>query len=183
MVLDTTEAVIEVIWDIVLAFFIIRISIVYAILNFTIWAIFSYLASNGYLFTPLLSPSNSEFLAVSLRFMLVVLSAWFVEFHYEIPLVYWFRLAIGGLSLLLMALAEFLATWTSTQASDATKETNATIKVRLFEPIMLAAILLMPAGQVILHKEFAAIRAQYKRSARAGNLECRYVRYHFSCDS
>jgi len=108
---ETTESVIEVLWDIALAFFIVRLAFIYFALTFASSAAIVYVAYNY----PSLFPSThhlvtpqSEVVLAPFLLLSSVLWAYVVVTRYEIPRVTGFRLATGGVALLLMLLADSL---------------------------------------------------------------------------
>ncbi|KAH8896179.1 hypothetical protein GQ53DRAFT_743494 [Thozetella sp. PMI_491] len=108
MLFSTTEAVIEVLWDIVLAFYIIKISFIYFILIFFTGALLSFwtttrLAPINHLIAP-----QSELVVLPLQLLATALWARFIIKYYEIPRSLQFRLAIGILSTVFMIIAELL---------------------------------------------------------------------------
>jgi hypothetical protein len=105
----TTESVIEVLWDIALAFFIVRLAFIYFLLTFTSGAAITYLAYNY----PQLLPSTNHMVAplseAVLGPLLLLSSAFWARFvvsRYEIPRAAGFRLAMGAVALAFMLLAE-----------------------------------------------------------------------------
>lgn len=131
---DTTESVIDILWDVALAFFIVRLALFYFLLSmlspspffsfslpklllltqktdFISATILSYLTfTNHVLITPVTHliatlPSSHQFL---IPFLLVSAAIWarVLVVRYEIPRSGWFRLAIGGVALGLMVLVE-----------------------------------------------------------------------------
>ncbi|KAK3329588.1 hypothetical protein B0H66DRAFT_597164 [Apodospora peruviana] len=104
---ETTESVIEILWDIALAFFLVRLAFVYFLLNLV-----SALALSYYYYYPLASQSAGEQLPLLPLLLLVANSAvWarFVIVYYEVPRVTGFRIAAGVTSLVFMVLAEMVA--------------------------------------------------------------------------
>lgn len=112
LLFETTDSIIEVLWDIALAFFVIRISFYYFLLTFLTSLLLSYLA-----YAELL-PISSHFLASDLDNRLLVLTvlltltsaiwAHLVLRHYEVPRVTHFRLAICSMALSFMVSAEMV---------------------------------------------------------------------------
>ncbi|KAK3393621.1 hypothetical protein B0H63DRAFT_458645 [Podospora didyma] len=119
---ETTESVIELLWDVALAFFIVRLGFIYFALNFASGLLLSTLA---YYFpeqlTPLLAYAHLTMIPTTMtalsEFVLVgfvlagfaTLWARFLVVHYEIPRVAGFRLAIGATALVLASFAESIA--------------------------------------------------------------------------
>lgn len=109
---ETTESVLEVIWDVVVAFYVVKISLIYSVLTFAGWVVSSCLVHQHILnaadggFTPLESgiinaviPLLSSFVAAKL-----------VMAYFEAPSAYWFRLAVGAASTLWTVLALAIVT-------------------------------------------------------------------------
>jgi hypothetical protein len=110
---ETTESVIEVLWDIALAFFIVRLSLVYFILAFSSSLLVSYIWITTGTWLSILATGTEDSLTTlrsELALMLLLLltcaaCARFTIWYYEIPKVTAFRLAIGGLAGGYMAVA------------------------------------------------------------------------------
>ncbi|KAL0938875.1 uncharacterized protein CTRU02_205485 [Colletotrichum truncatum] len=110
---ETTDSVIEILWDVALVFFIVRIAWTYFLLTFSTgtllsWVICKYQAqmlpaSKQHLTTP-----DTELMLVPLQTVICIIWARYIVVAYEIPCVAWFRLAIGGLAASLMFAAEGL---------------------------------------------------------------------------
>lgn len=115
---ETTESVIQVLWDVALAFFIVRLAFIYFLLNFVSGLYVSYLlAFMQQLATvpplPPLQQSEHYFsfwilLKPFFMFLLSALWARYLVTAYEVPRASSFRLAIGGIASLFMVLAEML---------------------------------------------------------------------------
>jgi len=105
---ETTEAVIEVLWDIALAFFLIRLGFIYFILSLTSVIAVSYLAYAHLLPAANIASPQSEFAMIPFYLLLSVFWARFVASYYQVPRVMGFRLVIGGLGLGFMVLAELI---------------------------------------------------------------------------
>ncbi|KAK3694593.1 hypothetical protein B0T22DRAFT_477333 [Podospora appendiculata] len=105
---ETTESVIEVLWDIALAFWIVRIGFIYFALNFLSGIFITYLtytqmAPVSYLTTP-----QSGLYLMPFLFVSAALWARYIIVAYEIPRSATFRLAIGATGLVFTVLAEGL---------------------------------------------------------------------------
>ncbi len=100
----TSASVFELIWDIALALFIIRISFVYMTVTFLTSWVLNYLRA-----FPVTSFQLLDSLFFPLNIFSVVLISWLLVQLYEIPRVLGFRLAIGILALFLIVLADSLA--------------------------------------------------------------------------
>lgn len=105
---ETTESIIEVLWDIALALFIVRLSFVYFFLAFSTGTLLSYIIYTRLLPVHLLTTPQSELALVPVMLVLTVAMARFIIVYYEIPRVSAFRLATGGVALFFMIVAELL---------------------------------------------------------------------------
>ncbi|KAK4193304.1 hypothetical protein QBC35DRAFT_481176 [Podospora australis] len=96
---ETTESVIEVLWDVALAFFVVRLAFIYALLTFGTTALLSYV-----LLPQLQFANGSAHFApqVLLNLAASVMWARYTVAKYEIPRVVGFRLAIGVLAAVLV---------------------------------------------------------------------------------
>jgi len=103
---ETTESVIEVLWDVALAFFVARLALAYFLLNFVSALALSYLALSGQ--TPVAHLVTLQAPGVLLPFLLAsaVLWARVIIVRWEIPRSGAFRLGIGAVALGLMVAAE-----------------------------------------------------------------------------
>lgn len=99
LLFETTESIIEVLWDIALAFFIVRLAFIYFLLTLVSGAAVNYLSQHIPLPPSLLTPS---------LLLLSVACTKFLVSHYEIPAVPGFRLAIGLVGGVFMMVAEAL---------------------------------------------------------------------------
>ncbi|KAK0734376.1 hypothetical protein B0T26DRAFT_688260 [Lasiosphaeria miniovina] len=106
---ETTESVIEVLWDIALAVFIVRIGFVYFAANFATGVALAWLASSSTTTATYLTQLTST-LPVWLLLATASVAAWtrLLVVRYEIPRAPGFRLAIGVAGLLFMAGADAL---------------------------------------------------------------------------
>lgn len=95
---ETTESVIELLWDIALAFFIVRLAFIYFILTFLSGIAITYLPLAAPLLAPLLLLSSA-------------LTASFTVSQWEVPAVAGFRLAIGGVAGVFMAVVVGVGMW------------------------------------------------------------------------
>jgi hypothetical protein len=101
---ETSASVFELMWDIALALFIIRISFVYCTLAFLASWLLTYLRSS-----PLISFHIYNSLFFPLNILAVVLISQLLVRFYEIPRVVGFRLTIGLLGLFFMVWADLVA--------------------------------------------------------------------------
>ncbi|KAK1754867.1 hypothetical protein QBC47DRAFT_402222 [Echria macrotheca] len=103
---ETTESVVEILYDVALAIFILRLALIYFLLNFASALLLSYLSLANYTpITHLITLSSSGIL---IPFLLASATLWarVLIVRYEIPRAGWFRLGIGAVALVLMVLAE-----------------------------------------------------------------------------
>ncbi|KAJ2905114.1 hypothetical protein MKZ38_006360 [Zalerion maritima] len=105
---ETTESVIEVLWDIALAFFITRLAFIYFLSFFLSGALLSYLIASQVLSVRHLTTPQSELLLVPLLVILAACWSRFLISHYEIPRVAAFRASIGLLATFMVVGAEFV---------------------------------------------------------------------------
>ncbi|KAK0655709.1 hypothetical protein B0T16DRAFT_384533 [Cercophora newfieldiana] len=108
---ETTESVVEILWDVALAFFVARLAVVYFLLNFLSALALSYLVLSAK--TPvahLVTLQNPE---VLLPFLLgsAILWARILVVKCEIPRSGAFRLGVGGVALGLMVAVEAVVAW------------------------------------------------------------------------
>ncbi|KAK3956311.1 hypothetical protein QBC32DRAFT_251158 [Pseudoneurospora amorphoporcata] len=120
LLFETTDSIIEVLWDIALAFFVIRISFYYFLLTFLSSLILSYLAYAELLpittpahflsFSPASEPVNNHILLTWTILLTITSAIWahLVLRHYEVPRVAQFRLAICSMALAFMVSAEMV---------------------------------------------------------------------------
>jgi len=103
---ETTASVFELIWDFVIAFYIVRLAFFYFGLSFLTGCIIGYF--RVFNVAPLSYFTHRQFALITLLFWVMTFCFWarFLIVAYEIPRVGAFRLAIGGLSFILMLIAE-----------------------------------------------------------------------------
>lgn len=103
---ETTTSVFELLWDLALAVFIIRLSLLYTFLTFSTGCLIA--SYRLFHLQPLhhLTQPQSELITLPFFFITNALWARWLVAHYEIPRVAGFRLAIGTLSLFFMLVAE-----------------------------------------------------------------------------
>jgi len=99
---ETTESVFEILWDIALAVFIVRLAIIYALLAFTLSTLLSYLSFANVL------PTDGVGLLVLHVLLAMACARFFVNYH-GIPRTGGFRLAIGALGALVVTGVDLLA--------------------------------------------------------------------------
>ncbi|KAK4457090.1 hypothetical protein QBC42DRAFT_279896 [Cladorrhinum samala] len=103
IIFQDTTSIIEVLWDIALAFFVVRLAAIYALLTYTTVLLVSLLPIS------ISTPSSSSGPHVPLAIKLIASSAlWarYVIVRYEIPRAVWFRAAIGVVAALLGVVGE-----------------------------------------------------------------------------
>ncbi|KAF4781761.1 hypothetical protein HER10_EVM0003002 [Colletotrichum scovillei] len=115
----TTDSVIEILWDVALAFFVVRIALSYFFFTFTATTLLSWIVCTyrQYLRLPLVFVQQQQYLTTSqsdpfvlavmlLQIVVGVVVVRYVVAVYDVPRVAWFRLAIGGLAAAFLAGAE-----------------------------------------------------------------------------
>ncbi|KAM7195086.1 hypothetical protein V8F20_007636 [Naviculisporaceae sp. PSN 640] len=102
---ETTESVIEILWDIVLAIYIVRIAFAYFLLNFLSGLFLLYLSTHQLTPAVPLTTPQSELVLVPFLLLSSIIWARAVIVYYEVPRVKGFRLASGltALGFLVMA--------------------------------------------------------------------------------
>jgi hypothetical protein len=105
---ETTESVIEVLWDIALAFFLVRLGFIYFLMNFVSGIFISWLVSTQITPRTNLTTTQAELLLVPCMLWNMGISARHLIRNNEIPRVRGFRLAIGVVGLACMVLADSL---------------------------------------------------------------------------
>ncbi|EGZ77432.1 hypothetical protein NEUTE2DRAFT_142831 [Neurospora tetrasperma FGSC 2509] len=114
---ETTDSIIEVLWDIALAVFVIRVSFYYFLLTFLTSLLLGYIAYAELIpmttFAHSLSSSDPDHSnrILCLTILLTITSAIWAHLvlrHYEVPRVAYFRLAICSMALAFMVSAEMV---------------------------------------------------------------------------
>lgn len=107
---ETTESVIEVLWDIVLAIYIIRVAFAYFLLNFLSGLGLVYLSSHH--LTPVIELTTPQSELVLAPFLLLSSIIWarFIIVYYEVPRVWGFRIASGVAALVFLATTSLFVT-------------------------------------------------------------------------
>ncbi|KAE9373302.1 hypothetical protein N431DRAFT_438603 [Stipitochalara longipes BDJ] len=103
---ETSTSVFELLWDIALALFIIRLSFFYFALSFATGLLITYFRIARLQPLNHLTQPQSELVTLPLFLLFNTLWARFIVVNYEVPRVGGFRLAIGGLALAFMLMAE-----------------------------------------------------------------------------
>jgi hypothetical protein len=106
--LETTDSVIEVLWDVVLAFFVVRTAFVYFLVSFTSSIVLSYLTSMIPLPFSYFNLLPQSLVLITVYLVPLVAGTKLMIAYYEIPRIVGFRLAIGGVALLFMLMADVL---------------------------------------------------------------------------
>jgi hypothetical protein len=104
---ETSTSVFELLWDIVLAIFVIRIAFVYTLLSFGSGALIAWFRIAQLMPINHLTQPQSELITLPFWLLAITLWARFIIVTYEIPRVGGFRLGIGMLALVFMLFAEF----------------------------------------------------------------------------
>lgn len=105
---QTDTSVFEVLWDIALSLFIIRIAFFYFLLSFVSGCIIAFFRLSTLQPLYLLTQPQAELVTLPIWLVTIALWARFVIVTYEIPRVRGFRLAVGFVALLFMLAAELL---------------------------------------------------------------------------
>lgn len=105
---ETSTSVFELLWDIALALFIIRLAFYYFLLSFITGCFIAFFRVSQLQHIQLLTQPQSEIITLPIWLLFIALWARFVIVNYEIPRVGGFRLAIGLLALVFMLAAELL---------------------------------------------------------------------------
>ncbi|SPQ18304.1 52ab3c9d-e1a4-4654-93de-6a98cd9fe607 [Thermothielavioides terrestris] len=126
------DSVIEILWDVALAFFVVRLALLYAALVFGSALVLSallhrLLAPGATTTTPSPSATPALPLPLPLPALVLTLSAIYARLlvvRCEVPRAAWFRLAIGGVAAAVVVLAEALAGLVGPQADVSEKKTT-----------------------------------------------------------
>jgi len=105
---ETAESVFEVLWDIALALYILRIGFVYFFLTFSTGTLLSYIVYTKLLPVHHLTTPQSELSIIPIMLVLTMIWSRFVVTYYELPPASTFRLATGFFALGCMAVGELL---------------------------------------------------------------------------
>jgi hypothetical protein len=105
---ETSASVFELMWDIALALFIIRIAFFYFALTFASSLIHTFIRTSNVAPYNHLTGPPAEVLAFPLQLLSIMLWARYTIVVYEIPRVAGFRLAIGILASIYMVIAEMI---------------------------------------------------------------------------
>jgi hypothetical protein len=155
---ETTESVIEVLWDIALAFFIVRIALVYFLLNFGSGILLSYLAYTQ--LTPVTHLTTPQSELVLIPFLLLSSALWarFIIASYEIPRAGGFRLATGVVALLMMLAAEALIGFVMVEEGRAEWIYEIDYKAGVAFGLLLLAYTFMPLIQMFFEERVDRIK-------------------------
>lgn len=150
---ETTESVIEILWDIALAFFIVRLGFIYFLVTFASGTLLSYLAYKQWMPVMHLTTPQSELALIP--FMLVLSSLWarYTIVHYEIPRVRAFRLAIGGMGLAFMVAAEFVTACVLYEEGHGDWLFETDLNAGVAFAVLLGAFALMPTIQMLFENK------------------------------
>ncbi|KAH6670605.1 hypothetical protein B0J14DRAFT_99586 [Halenospora varia] len=105
---ETTTSVFELMWDIALALFIVRLAFFYFALSFATGCIIAWFRFARLMPVNHLTQPQSELVTLPMFLLANILWARFMVVNYEIPRVGGFRLAIGALALVFMLFAELM---------------------------------------------------------------------------
>lgn len=151
---ETSESVIELLWDIALAFFILRIALAYFALVFASSILLSYALSDHLVPTTLLSPTlaHSELLALGSQALLMAFWARFAVVYFEVPRVLGFRLAIGFVAAAFLFAAEALVAFCASEQGLGGWMSGMEPAARLTWLGLLAAFALLPSLMMAAEK-------------------------------
>jgi hypothetical protein len=152
---ETTESVIEVLWDIALAFFIVRLGFIYFFFNFISSMFVSWLAStNATHFTTI---ARAElWLVPFLTLVSGVWARWMIRW-YEVPRVASFRIAIGAVALVLTFVAESVVGFVLYEEGRGDWIVQANAQIAAGYAAVLAVVGLMPWLQMVLFEHGKAV--------------------------
>ena len=102
---DTLTSALEVLWDVLIVFAIIKIGLIYFISIFASWELTEYL-SHTLLWDKHISQTQFKSLLAGSRIAATILWARLIIQQYDLPSLQWFRLAIGVSAMTLLAAAE-----------------------------------------------------------------------------
>lgn len=105
---ETSTSVFELLWDIALALFIIRLAFYYFILSFVSGCFIAFMRISQLQHVQLLTQPQAELVTLPIWLLFHALWARFIIVNYEIPRVGGFRLAIGAVALVFMLIGELL---------------------------------------------------------------------------
>lgn len=105
---ETTASVFELLWDIALAVFIIRLAFYYFALSFSFGILLAMIRLFYMMPVYQLTQPEAELIAMPVFLLTIVLCARFLIVRYEIPRIGGFRLAIGYLALVFMLIGELI---------------------------------------------------------------------------
>lgn len=108
ILLETPTSIFEVIWDVVLALFIVRIAFVYFLLTLLSGCAIAYFRILTLQPVFLLTQPQPEFVSLPVWLMFIVLWARYITQDYEVPRVAGFRLVIGFVALIFMVISELI---------------------------------------------------------------------------
>ncbi|TVY81141.1 hypothetical protein LSUE1_G004972 [Lachnellula suecica] len=103
---ETSASIFELLWDITLAVFVIRIAFVYSLLSFASGVLITYFRIAQLFPLNHLTQPQSELITLPMWLLAITLWARFAIVSYEVPRVGGFRLAIGAMSLVFLLSAE-----------------------------------------------------------------------------
>ena len=154
---ETTESVIEILWDIALAFFVVRLAFIYFLLVFVSGALLGYIGCSHLELAATASPQHSiasQGELVMAAAMVGIVAAWarYVIVRYEIPPATGFRLAMGATALLFMLVAQALVGLVLYEGGYAGWARAADWRMGMGFAGLLAAFGLMPVVMIGLEK-------------------------------
>lgn len=106
IVFQSLDSVLDVFWDILIVCIVAKVGLLYFIATFSTWEALEYGAEHYLLLSARLTHPQWDLLLLLTRVASTVVWARLFVHHYDLPRVRWFRLAIGGVGLLLTVAAE-----------------------------------------------------------------------------
>lgn len=103
---ETTTSIFELMWDIALVLFIVRISFIYFLLTFLSGCAIAYFRIVTFQSVFILTQPEPEYFTLPIWLAFIILWARYVTVDYEVPRVKGFRLAIGLLALVFLVSVE-----------------------------------------------------------------------------
>ncbi|KAK6855027.1 hypothetical protein PG995_008559 [Apiospora arundinis] len=106
IVFQSLDSVLDVFWDILIVCIVAKVGLFYFLATFSTWEALEYWAEHYLLLHTRLTHPQWDVLLLFARVATTIVWARLFVHHYELPKVRWFRLAIGGVGLLLTVAAE-----------------------------------------------------------------------------
>jgi hypothetical protein len=179
---ETTESVIEDLWDIALAYSIVRLAFVYFLSTFVSWISLSYLYTTYHgllparLFSTMTTTTRSpeiEAEVVLAPAILAFCAIWarFIVAHYEVPRIRGFRLATGLVALVFMVAADGLTAFVLYVRGHHVGKWILPHPSRLTAMLLLAALALSPLAMIPFERKAAQIRDSWHDHAKKNTVD------------